>query len=155
MAGDSPTAGDTGPDTAAPAADGPRPTDPASTAAYTAAYTEAILTAPDDSYDFDLETGKLIPAQSTEWSVGHDANEFLVPTGSDAAITPSGRPTPADCSTAIDRHPAPALDFSDLPPGRAFCLRSRSTHAIAIVRVISVTGNGPVKVSMDHYRSDS
>ncbi|MEE1783405.1 serine/threonine-protein kinase [Streptomyces sp. SP17BM10] len=153
--GDSPTAGDTGPDTPAPAADGPRPTDLASPATYTAAYTDAILTAPDDSYDFDIETGRLIPAQSAEWSVGHNANEFLIPTGSDAAITPGGRPAPADCSTAIDRHPATALDFSDLPAGRAFCVRSRSTHAIAIVRVISVTGNGPVKVSMDHYRSDS
>ncbi|MFD5436313.1 serine/threonine-protein kinase [Kitasatospora sp. NPDC127067] len=154
-AGDSPTAGDTGPDTPAPAAEGPTTTDPASPATYTAAYTGTVLTAPDDSYDFDIETGKLIPAQSTQWSVGHNANEFLIPTGSDAAITPNGRPTPADCSTAIDRQPATALDFSELPAGRAFCVRSRSTHAIAIVRVISVTGNGPVKVSMDHYRSDS
>ncbi|MFF7588050.1 protein kinase [Kitasatospora purpeofusca] len=158
--GDSPTAGDTGPDTPAPAADGPAPTDPTATdptspATYTAAYTGTVLTAPDDSYDFDLETGRLAPARSTEWSVGHNADEFLIPTGSDAAITPGGRPTPTDCSTAIDRQPTTALDFSDLPPGRAFCVRSRSTHDVAIVRVVSVTGNGPVKVSMDRYRSDS
>ncbi|WP_405362866.1 serine/threonine-protein kinase [Kitasatospora sp. NBC_00085] len=150
-ADDSPTARDTGPDTPAPVADGPTPANPAT---YTAVYTGADLTAPDESYDFDIETGRLTPAESTQWSVGHNANEFLIPTGSDAAIAPGGRPTPTECSAAIDRQPATALGFGDLPAGRAFCLRARSTHDIAIVRVVSVTANGPVKISMDHFRSD-
>ncbi|MFG3056253.1 serine/threonine-protein kinase [Kitasatospora sp. NPDC048239] len=154
-ADDSPTASDTGPATSAPADEGPTPTNPASPATYTAAYTGTILTAPDDSYDFDIKTGKLVPAESTRWSIGHSTNEFLIPPGSDASIAPNGRPTATECSAAIDLRPAMALGFADLPAGRAFCVRSSSTHDLAIVRVMTVTDNGPVKVSMDYYRSDS
>ncbi len=127
----------------------------ASTATYTPAYTETVLTAPDDSYDFDITTGTLTPARSTPWAVGHNADGFLSPSDSDASITPSGRPTPAECSTAIDQQPATALGFGDLPTGRAFCMRSRSTHDIAILRVITVADNGPVTISMDYYRNDN
>lgn len=125
----------------------------ASTAAYAAAYTETVLTAPDDSYDFDITTGTLTPARSTPWAVGHDADGFLIPSDSDASITPSGRPTPAECAAAIDRQPATALAFGDLPAGRAFCVRSRSTHDIAIVRVVTVADSGPVTISLDYYRN--
>ncbi|WP_133897388.1 hypothetical protein [Streptomyces sp. KS 21] len=125
----------------------------ASTVTYAAAYTETVLTAPDDSYDFDITTGTLTPARSTPWAVGHDADGFLSPPDSDASITPSGRPTPAECWAAIDRQPATALAFGDLPAGHAFCVRSRSTHDIAIVRVITVADSGPVTISMDYYRN--
>ncbi|WP_404961237.1 serine/threonine-protein kinase [Streptomyces sp. 147326] len=127
----------------------------ASTATYTPAYTETVLTAPDDSYDFDITTGTLTPTRSTPWAVGHNADGFLSPSDSDASITPSSQPTPAECSTAIDQQPATAVGFGDLPTGRAFCVRSRSTHDIAILRVITVSDNGPVTISMDYYRNDN
>ncbi|MFF7614680.1 serine/threonine-protein kinase [Streptomyces lavendulae] len=139
--GDTGTSDDTSPDTAA------------STATYAAAYTETVLTAPDDSYDFDITSGTLTPARSTPWAVGHNADGFLSPSDSDASSTPSGRPTPAECGAAIDRQPATSLAFGDLPAGRAFCVRSRSTHDIAIVRVITVADSGPVTISMDYYRN--
>jgi hypothetical protein len=126
-----------------------------STATYAAAYTDAVLTAPDNSYDFDITTGTLAPARSTPWAVGHNTDGFLIPPDSDTSIALSGRPTAADCSTAIDQEPARALAFGDLPAGRAFCVRSRSTHDIATVRVISVADSGPVQVSMDYFRNDN
>ncbi|WP_051969289.1 serine/threonine-protein kinase [Kitasatospora azatica] len=157
-AGGNPTPSDTAPDATASPTDARTPADsagPDAPPAYTAAYTDAVLTAPDDSYDFDIKTGRVVAAESTPWSIGHNSTEFLIPFGSNAALAPNGRPTPAECSTAVDQHAATAVDFADLPAGGAFCVRSRSTQDLAIVRVIGVTDNGPVKVSMDYYRSGS
>jgi len=131
------------------------PSGTAAPAKYTAVYTGTELSSPDNSYDFDIKAGKVIPQDTGKWYLGHGSNDFQIPSESDAYIAHGGRLTPAECSAAIDLQPVKELKFDDLPPGRAFCVRSRNTHDIAIVRVIAVTNNnGPVRISMDYYRND-
>ncbi len=123
---------------------------------YSTGYAGSELTAPDDSYDFDIKTGTVVPAGSTPWHLELSSDGFQMPADSDAAIAEDDVPTAADCTAAIDQHPVTALKFDDLPAGRAFCVRSRGTRDIAVVRVLSVAaGNGPVQVSMDYYRSNA
>ncbi|GIG61594.1 serine/threonine protein kinase [Longispora fulva] len=121
---------------------------------YSAVYTAVTLTAPDDSYDFDIRTGTLTPAESTTWAVGHTNGEFLAPDASDAYLAPGGRLTAEECATAADQRPVTRLGFADAAPGRAFCVRSRTTRDIAVVLVVSATVGGPVTVAMDYYRVD-
>lgn len=125
-------------------------------AAYTAVYTEAQLTSPDGTYDFDLEAGKVAPADSAGWHLGHGADEFRIPAESDAFIAEDGRLTPAECADGIDRQPVSALGFDALPPGRSFCVRSRKTHDIAVVLVVSAAADdGPAEISVDYYLTNT
>ncbi|WP_412543247.1 serine/threonine-protein kinase [Longispora sp. K20-0274] len=160
---DGPGAADAAPPGAATASPGAGPVgtpapgapSPAAGPRYSAVYTAVTLTAPDDSYDFDIRTGALTPAESTPWAIGHTNGEFLAPDASDAYLAPGGELTAEQCATAADQRPVTRLTFADASAGRAFCVRSRSTRDIAVVRVVAAATGGPVTVSMDYYRAGS
>ncbi|MDH6124846.1 serine/threonine-protein kinase [Kitasatospora sp. GP82] len=128
--------------------------DPATVPGYTEVYTEAELTSPDHTYEFDIKTGKVLPEGTAPWYLGRSATEFSVPEENDAYIAQSDQLALADCIKGIESQPVTQLPFSALPSGRSFCVRAQANHDIAIVRVISTTtDDGPVKVSMDYYRA--
>ncbi|MEV4611523.1 hypothetical protein AB0K43_02825 [Kitasatospora sp. NPDC049258] len=124
---------------------------------YTAVHTGTELTSPDHTYEFDLTAGSVVPQSTATWYVGRTTDEFFVPEDSDAYIAPAGsRPTLADCVKGIDSRPDTALPFTTHGPGRAFCVRARTSRDVAVVRVLSTgTDDGPVKVSVDFYRHDN
>ncbi|MFJ8043045.1 serine/threonine-protein kinase [Kitasatospora sp. NPDC096147] len=120
---------------------------------YTPVYTGRELSSPSTSYDFDIKSGKVVANYTTKWWIGHGSEEFQMPSESDAYIAPSGTAlTPENCSAAIDREPVKELRYDELPAGRSFCVRARTSMEVAVVRVISVTDKGPVAISMDYYR---
>ncbi|MGY0235956.1 serine/threonine-protein kinase [Longispora urticae] len=137
----------------APSPGGESAAAPPTAAGYTAVYTGVTLSSPDDSYDFDIGTGTLTPAESTQWALGHTGGEFLAPDASDAYIAGHSQLSVAECSAAVGQRPVTTLAFIDLPPGRAFCVRSRTTRDIVVVRVVEASAGGPVTVSMDYYRA--
>ncbi|MER5864099.1 serine/threonine-protein kinase [Kitasatospora sp. NPDC002040] len=121
---------------------------------YAAEYTDRELLSPDGRYDFDLKLGKVIPSQGATWFLGHSSDEFYLTEDSDAFIAEEEQqPTPEQCAAGIDQQPVTALRFDDVPAGRYFCVRERSTHDLAIVRVIGTNPDGgPVEVSLGYYR---
>ncbi|MEV6579773.1 serine/threonine-protein kinase [Streptomyces sp. NPDC051582] len=144
--------------TAAPtAAPTPAPTPPPSAAApgYAAVHTGTELTAPDQTYEFDVRAGRVVPQETVSWYVGRSATEFHVPESSDAYVLPAGRQGLADCLKGIDGRPVTALPFATLRAGRTFCVRDRDGRDVGIVTVLTAgPGEGPVKVSVDYYRRE-
>ncbi|MER5865108.1 serine/threonine-protein kinase [Kitasatospora sp. NPDC002040] len=133
----------------------PAPSAAPTATGYTAVHTGVELLAPDSSYEFDLRAGKVVPQDAVSWYLGRSSTEFLVPEDSDSHIAPGDRLTPGDCVRGIESRLATALPFAGLGPGRTFCVRSRSTRDLVVVRVVEASpGDGPVRVSMDYYRHD-
>ncbi|PBC75639.1 hypothetical protein BX265_0310 [Streptomyces sp. TLI_235] len=80
------------------------------------------------------------------------AGELLVADTNDTYIGQDVRLDTADCLKGLDTCPATRLDLAGLT-GRAFCVRSQDGRDIAIVRLLSAApGDGPVRLSVDHYR---
>ncbi|GAA2229183.1 MULTISPECIES: serine/threonine-protein kinase [Kitasatospora] len=130
--------------------------DPAEVPGYAEDYTGAELASPDHTYEFDLKAGKVLPAGAATWYLGRSATEFSLAEENDAYIARGDQLTLAGCIKGIETQPVTKLPFSALPSGRAFCVRAEADLGIAIVRVISTTtDDGPVKVSIDYYRSGS
>ncbi|MGK4584731.1 serine/threonine-protein kinase [Kitasatospora sp. HPMI-4] len=130
--------------------------DPAEVPGYAEDYSGVELTTPDHTYEFDLKTGRVLPADTATWYLGRTAAEFALPDNNDAYIARDDRLTLAGCITGIETQPVTRLPFSALPSGRSFCVRSQADHDVAIVRVLSTTtDDGPVKVSIDRYRAGS
>ncbi|MFE5331685.1 serine/threonine-protein kinase [Embleya sp. NPDC056575] len=150
------------PTTGAPGSSSPSPSPPVSPpvsspmtpaeSGYTAIYAEAVLTAPDDGYDFDIASGSVRPAESTKWAIGHNNGEFLIPAGSDAAVMRAETTTPEECVAALDRRPIGIVTFRDVAAGQSFCVRSRTTRELALVRVVAAAGGSPVEVGLTAYR---
>ncbi|MYT22814.1 hypothetical protein GTW69_21400, partial [Streptomyces sp. SID7760] len=134
-------------------ASAPTPSDAAP--AYTAVRTGTELTSPDQSYEFDVKAGRVVPQETVSWYVGRSATEFYVPESSDAYVMPAGRQGLADCVKGIDSRPVTALPFTTLRAGRAFCVRGRDGRDVGIVTVLTAAPDeGPVTVSVDYYRHD-
>ncbi|MFD7835060.1 serine/threonine-protein kinase [Streptomyces sp. NPDC059761] len=124
-------------------------------AGYTAVHTGTELTSPDQSYEFDVKAGRVVPQETASWYVGRSATEFYVPESSDAYVMPVGRQGLADCLKGIESQPVTALPFTALHAGRAFCVRAQDGRDVGIVSVLTASpGEGPVKVSVDYYRRD-
>ncbi|MGW0897327.1 serine/threonine-protein kinase [Streptomyces goshikiensis] len=133
----------------------PTPTPAASVPGYTAVYTAAALTSPDQGYEFDIKAGRVVPQETASWYVGRSATEFYVPENSDAYIAQDGRLGLAECVKGVESRPVTALPFTTLRAGRAFCVRAQDSRDVAVVTVLTDSpGDGPVQVSVDHYRHD-
>ncbi|MFF4994571.1 hypothetical protein [Streptomyces sp. NPDC000656] len=131
----------------------PAPSTPPAAPGCTAVHTGTELTSPDQSYEFDVEEGRVVPQETASWYVGRSTTEFYVPESSDAYVMPSGRRGLADCFKGIESRPVTALPFTTPCAGRAFCVRARDGRDVGIVSVLTaVPGEGPVKVSVDDYR---
>ncbi|MCX5215135.1 serine/threonine protein kinase [Kitasatospora sp. NBC_00240] len=149
------TAPPAAPTTTAPSTPLSTPTAPTAGPGFTPVYAEVELTSPDPSYEFDIKAGRVAPQENATWYLGRSATEFFVPEDSDTFIAPGGRLTPEDCVKGIESRPATALPFTTLGAGRAFCVRSRAGHDIAVVRVLAAGAeDGAVRISMDYYRQD-
>ncbi|MFJ6212972.1 protein kinase [Streptomyces sp. NPDC092296] len=123
---------------------------------YTAVYKGRTLSVPDYNHYFDLKTGKVVP-ESGEWTLGTNSQPgFELPDNTDAYITKQPTLTPEQCSSAIDREPVGAVDFEDTPAGRLFCLRSRSTGDVSVVKVLQTSSDDySARITVDYYRNDS
>ncbi|MFE5584524.1 serine/threonine-protein kinase [Kitasatospora sp. NPDC056531] len=150
------------PDRGLPAADGttstaaepeaPSASPPAAAADYSAVYTGTTLVSPDNSHEFDLKEGKVVPVDTASWFLTRTSDEFVLADANDAYVGPNDRLGTADCLEGLANGPATRLDFPTIT-GRAFCVRGDDGRDLAIVRLLSAArGGGPVKVSVDYYR---
>ncbi|MGY0465437.1 serine/threonine-protein kinase [Kitasatospora sp. cg17-2] len=142
--------------TSAPAPSAPTPSaapTPTPGADYAVAYRAAELTSSDAGYEFDLATGSVVPADSVSWYLGRGENEFLVPETADSYIGRDAALGVAECVKGLSSRPTGRVPFSAVGPRGAFCVRSADGRSLAVVRVLSTAGSeGPVRVSVDHYR---
>ncbi|MFF2348804.1 serine/threonine-protein kinase [Kitasatospora sp. NPDC058115] len=135
--------------TAAPS----RTTPPPPAAAFTPDYRAVELTSADPGYEFDLTSGTVVPVDTANWYVGRTDSEFLVPETADSYIGRDSGLGLAECLQGLGSRPTARLPFSALGARGAFCLRSADGKELAVVRVLSTAGaDGPVSVSLDHYR---
>ncbi|MFF8772079.1 serine/threonine-protein kinase [Kitasatospora sp. NPDC015120] len=147
-------AGPSGPARPPSATAGPgRTTPPPPTAAFAPDYRAVELTSADPGYEFDLATGTVVPVDTVNWYVGRTDSEFLVPETADSYIGRDSGLGLAECLQGLGSRPTARLPFSALGARGAFCVRSADGKELALVRVLSTAGSdGPVSVSLDHYR---
>ncbi|MFE6748700.1 serine/threonine-protein kinase [Kitasatospora purpeofusca] len=120
---------------------------------YSVAYRATELTSSDAGYEFDLATGTVVPADSVSWYLGRSENEFLVPETADSYIGRDAALGVAECVKGLSSRPTGRVPFGAVGPRGAFCVRSADGRSLAVVRVLSTAGSeGPVRVSVDHYR---
>ncbi|MFB7677198.1 serine/threonine-protein kinase [Kitasatospora purpeofusca] len=138
----------------APATPSPSATPtPTPGADYAVAYRATELTSADAGYEFDLATGTVVPADSVSWYLGRGENEFLVPETADSYIGRDAALGVAECVKGLSSRPTGRVPFGAVGPRGAFCVRSADGRSLAVVRVLSTAGTeGPVRVSVDHYR---
>ncbi|MGW9301980.1 serine/threonine-protein kinase [Streptomyces cyaneofuscatus] len=123
-----------------------------SPAPYAPAYAEAELTAPDESYEFDLRAGEVVPAETSAWYLAWGGNAFVPPGDADAFVAAGYVLSPADCERGLATEPVTDLPFEDLADERPFCVRSPDRREIAIVRLVDAeTEEGPVTVVLSRY----
>ncbi|MEU6414412.1 helix-turn-helix transcriptional regulator [Microbispora sp. NPDC046933] len=130
---------------------------PSPTSAYDPVYLDRRLPLPDYNFYFDLQTG-VVAEGDGPWSMstnsggdGHGA--FEIPDGTDVYISPEPSLTPDRCAAQASPAPSYGVRFRRVPPGTLFCLRSRGTGAIALIRVIETDdGNYAAKISLDYYQ---
>ncbi|MFD5465905.1 protein kinase [Kitasatospora sp. NPDC127059] len=131
----------------------PSPARPDPAAGYAADYRAVELTSADAGYEFDLTSGTVVPTDSVNWYVGRSDSEFFVPENADAYIARDAGLGVAECLQGLGAHPTTRVPFSAVGPRGAFCVRSSDGKELAVVRVLSTAGaDGPVRVSLDHYR---
>ncbi|WP_190225097.1 hypothetical protein, partial [Streptomyces hydrogenans] len=115
-------------------------------------YADVELTAPDDGYEFDLDTGKVVPAETASWYLAREGDAFVVPEDADAFVASGYALGPADCVRGLDTEPVTDLSFGELADERPFCLRSPDGRRIAVVRLVEAApGGGSVTVVASRY----
>lgn len=123
-----------------------------SPAPYAPAYAEAELTAPDESYEFDLRAGEVVPAETSSWYLAWSGNAFVPPEDADAFVAAGYVLSPADCERGLATEPVTDLPFEDLADERPFCVRSPDRREMAIVRLVHAEADeGPVTVVLSRY----
>lgn len=119
---------------------------------YAPAYVDAELTAPDESYEFDLQVGEVVPAESSSWYLARSGDEFVPPEDADAFIAAGYVLGPADCERGLATEPVAGLSFDDLADERPFCVRRPGGREIVIVRLVHAEAEGgPVTVALSRY----
>ncbi|MGW2161915.1 helix-turn-helix domain-containing protein [Nonomuraea sp. NPDC001699] len=130
---------------------------PSPTSAYQPVYLDRRLPLPDYNFYFDLQTG-VVAEGDGEWSMstnsggdGHGA--FELPDDTDVYISSQPSLTPDRCSVQATPAPSYGVRFRQVPPGTFFCLCSRRTGEIAVIKVIETDdGNYAAKIALDHYQ---
>ncbi|MFI2315417.1 serine/threonine-protein kinase [Streptomyces sp. CB00072] len=119
---------------------------------YAPAYVDAELTAPDESYEFDLQAGEVVPAETSSWYLARGGGEFVPPEDADAFIAAGYVLGPADCERGLATEPVAGLSFDDLADERPFCVRRPDGREIVIVRLVHAEAEGgPVTVVLSRY----
>ncbi|MGW0881503.1 serine/threonine-protein kinase [Streptomyces sp. NPDC002671] len=120
---------------------------------YTPRYEDVELTAPDDGYEFDLDAGKVAPADTATWYLARDKGGFVLPEDSDAFVASGYVLSPADCERGVDTEPVTSLPFDELADERPFCVRSADGGRLVVARVVETAPDGgPVTVVLSQYR---
>ncbi|MFF2780229.1 serine/threonine-protein kinase [Streptomyces sp. NPDC058052] len=128
---------------------------PASPASYVRVGQEVTLTAPDDSYEFDLRDRKVVPTDTAGWYLARDRSEFVLPEDSDAFVAEGGELGPADCVRGVDTEPVTRIAFADLADERPFCIRGADGRDLVVVWLLEAgAGGGPVTAVFEHYRRE-
>ncbi|MFB8046733.1 hypothetical protein ACFC8F_36170, partial [Streptomyces hydrogenans] len=141
-----------GPSASGPSADGPSADGAGAGAFRPDGYADVELTAPDDGYEFDLDTGKVVPAETASWYLAREGDAFVVPEDADAFVASGYALGPADCVRGLDTEPVTDLSFGELADERPFCLRSPDGRRIAVVRLVEAApGGGAVTVVASRY----
>ncbi|MFF3031909.1 protein kinase [Streptomyces rubiginosohelvolus] len=155
-ASSSPAPRRTGPQTpvpdpsASPSADASTPPP----ARYEQAYADAELTAPDESYEFDLQAGEVVPAETSDWFLARGGDAFVLPEDSDAFVGAGYVLGPADCERGIETEPVTELLLDDLADERPFCVRSPDGEELVIARLVHAEveeEGGPATVVLSRY----
>ncbi|MEV5577941.1 serine/threonine-protein kinase [Streptomyces parvus] len=123
-------------------------------ARYEQAYADAELTAPDESYEFDLRAGEVVPAETSDWFLARSGDAFVLPENSDAFVGSGYVLGPADCERGIGTEPVTELFLDDLADERPFCVRSPDGEELVIVRLVHAEveeGDGPATVVLSRY----
>ncbi|WP_435223217.1 serine/threonine-protein kinase [Streptomyces sp. Tue6028] len=119
---------------------------------YAPGYEDAELTSPDSGYEFDLQAGKVVPAETATWYLARDGDEFVVPEDSDAFIASGYVLSPQDCVRGIETEPVTSLTFDDLADERPFCVRGPDGRRIVVARLVeSEPGEGSATVVLSRY----
>ncbi|MFF8381444.1 serine/threonine-protein kinase [Streptomyces sp. NPDC015661] len=122
---------------------------------FTPEYADVELTAPDDAYEFDLATGKVVPAETADWYLTREKGAFALPEEADAFVASGYVLSPEDCERGIETEPVTSLPLDDLGDERPFCVRSPDARHLVIARLVEGTqGEGPVTVVLSQYRKD-
>ncbi|MFB7942938.1 hypothetical protein, partial [Streptomyces sp. NPDC056049] len=122
---------------------------------YSPAGEEVTLTAPDDSYEFDLKARKVVPADTAGWYLARDRSEFVLPEDSDAFVAEGDDLSPADCVRGIDTEPVTRVAFADLADERPFCIRGGDGREVVVVRLLEAAPDGgPVTAAFEPHRRD-
>ncbi|WP_457032444.1 hypothetical protein, partial [Kitasatospora sp. P5_F3] len=123
---------------------------------YAAVYLDRELTIPAAAqYDFDLDDGKVVPSGESSWNVTTLGPEFRVHGDSDVFVGKDGdRLSPQACALGVESEPASgSVKFDQVPPGRSFCVRSRGTGSVAVLRVVKLgDSDGRATCSLSYYR---
>lgn len=127
------------------------------TSAYDPVYLDRRLPLPDYNFYFDLQTG-VVTEGDGPWSMstnsggdGHGA--FELPDDTDVYVSPEPSLTPDRCAAHASPAPSYGVRFRQVPPRTLFCLRSRKTGEIAVIKVIETDdGNYAAKIALDYYR---
>ncbi|MFD8014391.1 protein kinase [Streptomyces sp. NPDC058955] len=134
---------------------GPDPASPASPASYVRVGQDVTLTAPDDSYEFDLGARKVVPTDTARWYLARDRSEFVLPEDSDAFVAEGGELGPADCVRGVDTQPVTRIAFADLADERPFCIRGADGRDLVVVWLLEARADGgPVTALFEHYRRE-
>ncbi|MFI2114218.1 protein kinase [Streptomyces rubiginosohelvolus] len=123
-------------------------------ARYEQAYADAELTAPDESYEFDLQAGEVVPAETSDWFLARSGDAFVLPEDSDAFVGAGYVLGPADCERGIGTEPVTELLLDDLADERPFCVRSPDGEELVIVRLVHAEAeqdDGPATVVLSRY----
>ncbi len=127
----------------------------ASGSSFTPGYADIELTAPDDTYEFDLGTGKVVPAETADWYLAREKGAFVLPEEADAFVASGYVLSPRDCERGIETEPVTSLPLDDLADERPFCVRSPDARRLVIARLVEgAPGEGPVTVALSQYRKD-
>ncbi|MFE2292492.1 serine/threonine-protein kinase [Streptomyces sp. NPDC059452] len=147
-----------GPQTSVPdpskatAASTPSVSTPPPTARYAAAYADAELTAPDESYEFDLQAGEVVPAETSSWYLARSGDAFVQPEETDVFVAAGYVLSPADCERGLATEPVTDLFLDELADERPFCVRRPDGKEIVIVRLVHAEADGgPVTVVLSCY----
>ncbi|MFC4909358.1 serine/threonine-protein kinase [Actinomadura gamaensis] len=133
---------------------------------YAPVYRDRRLELPDYNFYIDLDAGTVVEGHGG-WTMSSNAGgdghgAFELPAATDAYVpAPGGASLTADaCAAGLASAPTrlPTLDgdtilrFPRVPPGSSFCLRSRPTGRLAVIRVIDTDdGDYGAKLAIDAY----
>ncbi|MFE9044415.1 protein kinase [Streptomyces sp. NPDC007818] len=131
------------------------PAGPGPAAPYTRVGREVTLSAPDDSYEFDLRARKVVPADTAGWYLARDRSEFVLPVDSDAFVAEGFDLGPDACVRGVDTEPVTRVAFADLDDERPFCIRGADGRDLVVVRLLEAgTDGGHVTAAFEHYRRE-